>query len=134
MTFIFLSLSLCVPVNRGLLILLVLVAFALLYNKTRLQTLPKYSGTIACTPILMVSVCYIDLIVLYTVLKKEEADTGVEDEEEMYTDVPVLICASEERIGASMTVINSVYSNSQARVFFYIVTLRDAIKKIRCLV
>ncbi|XP_073802730.1 glycosyltransferase 8 domain-containing protein 2 isoform X4 [Danio rerio] len=95
-------------INRGLLILLVLVAFALLYNKTRLQTLPKYP-----------------------VLKKEEADTGAKDEKEVETDVPVLICASEERIGASMTVINSVYSNSQARVFFYIVTLRDAIKKIR---
>jgi len=57
---------------------------------------------------------------------------GMEDEKEMDTDIPVVICASEERIGASMATINSVYSNSRASVFFYIVTLRDAIKKIRC--
>ncbi|KAG1952843.1 glycosyltransferase 8 domain-containing protein 2 [Pimephales promelas] len=95
-------------INRGLLILLVLVTFALLYNKTRLQMLPNYS-----------------------VLKIGETKMGMEDEKEMDTDIPVVICASEERIGASMATINSVYSNSRASVFFYIVTLRDAIKKIR---
>ncbi|KTF83778.1 hypothetical protein cypCar_00040720 [Cyprinus carpio] len=105
-----LSLSLCLslPVNRGLLILLILVAFAVLYKKTRLQTLPKYS-----------------------VLKKDGAKTGVEDEKATDTDIPVVICASEERIGAAIATINSVYSNSRASVFFYIVTLRDAIKNIR---
>uniref|UniRef100_A0A8C3AMV4 Glycosyltransferase 8 domain containing 2 n=1 Tax=Cyclopterus lumpus TaxID=8103 RepID=A0A8C3AMV4_CYCLU len=40
--------------------------------------------------------------------------------------VPVVICASEERIGATMAVINSVYSNTDASVFFYIVTLMIA--------
>jgi len=75
---------------------------------------------------------YINLIVVYTVLKIGETKMGMEDEKEMDTDIPVVICASEERIGASMATINSVYSNSRASVFFYIVTLRDAIKKIRC--
>ncbi|XP_016137147.1 glycosyltransferase 8 domain-containing protein 2-like [Sinocyclocheilus grahami] len=95
-------------INRGLLILLILVAFALLFKKTRLQTLPKYS-----------------------VLKKDGAETGVEDEKATDTDIPVVICASEERIGAAIATVNSVYSNSRASIFFYIVTLRDAIKKIR---
>ncbi|XP_029969414.1 glycosyltransferase 8 domain-containing protein 2 [Salarias fasciatus] len=45
--------------------------------------------------------------------------------------VPVVICASEERLGATMATINSIISNSDARVFFYIVTLRDAVKLTR---
>uniref|UniRef100_A0A672RSZ0 Glycosyltransferase 8 domain containing 2 n=1 Tax=Sinocyclocheilus grahami TaxID=75366 RepID=A0A672RSZ0_SINGR len=76
-------------------ILLILVAFALLYEKTRLQTLAKYSGT--------------------------------HDKKTMDTDIPVVICASEEHIGAAMATINSIYSNSRASIFFYIVTLRDPI-------
>nr|XP_055046798.1 glycosyltransferase 8 domain-containing protein 2 [Misgurnus anguillicaudatus] len=89
-------------INRGLIILLILVAVALLFKKT----LPKISE-----------------------LKKDGYQTGVEDE--LDGDIPVLICASEERIGASMATINSVYSNTRANVFFYIVTLHDAIRKIR---
>uniref|UniRef100_A0A3Q2PJ72 Glycosyltransferase 8 domain containing 2 n=1 Tax=Fundulus heteroclitus TaxID=8078 RepID=A0A3Q2PJ72_FUNHE len=42
--------------------------------------------------------------------------------------IPVIICASEERTGASMATINSIISNTDASVFFYIVTLRDAVK------
>lgn len=45
--------------------------------------------------------------------------------------VPVIICASEERVGATMAAINSVRSNTDASVFFYIVTLRDAVKLTR---
>ncbi len=80
----------------------------------------------------MYSDYHIDLIAVYAVLKKDGAKTGVEDEKATDTDIPVVICASEERIGAAITTINSVYSNSRASIFFYIVTLRDAIKKIRC--
>uniref|UniRef100_A0A672RTZ7 Glycosyltransferase 8 domain containing 2 n=1 Tax=Sinocyclocheilus grahami TaxID=75366 RepID=A0A672RTZ7_SINGR len=104
-----LSLSLCQSIVSSS-ILLILVAFALLYEKTRLQTLAKYS-----------------------VLKKDGAKTGVEDKKTMDTDIPVVICASEEHIGAAMATINSIYSNSRASIFFYIVTLRDAIKKISSL-
>lgn len=46
--------------------------------------------------------------------------------------VPVVICASEERMGATMATINSIISNTDASVFFYIVTLRDAVKLTRC--
>lgn len=45
--------------------------------------------------------------------------------------VPIIICSSEERMGATMAVINSIYSNTDARLFFYIVTLRDAVKLTR---
>lgn len=45
--------------------------------------------------------------------------------------VPIIVCASEERMGATMATINSVYSNTDASVFFYIVTLRDAVKLTR---
>ncbi|XP_074554198.1 glycosyltransferase 8 domain-containing protein 2 [Halichoeres trimaculatus] len=45
--------------------------------------------------------------------------------------VPVIICASEERMGASMAAINSIKSNTEASVFYYIVTLRDAVKMTR---
>ncbi|XP_051912168.1 glycosyltransferase 8 domain-containing protein 2 [Hippocampus zosterae] len=41
--------------------------------------------------------------------------------------VPVVICASEERMGATMATINSIHSNTNANVLFYIVTLRDAV-------
>ncbi|XP_057179555.1 glycosyltransferase 8 domain-containing protein 2 isoform X3 [Triplophysa rosa] len=92
-------------INRGLFILLILVALYVLLNKTRSQ-MAKFSE-----------------------LKKDEIEAGVEDKPDR--DVPVLICASEERIGASMATINSVFSNTQANVFFYIVTLRDAIRNIR---
>lgn len=58
----------------------------------------------------------------------------LDDESETETDIPVVICAAEERLGAAMATINSVYSNTRANVLFYIVTLRDAIKLARCVV
>ncbi|TNM91707.1 hypothetical protein fugu_020087 [Takifugu bimaculatus] len=45
--------------------------------------------------------------------------------------IPVVICSSEERVGATMATINSIYSNTKASVFFYVVTLRDAVKLTR---
>ncbi|KAM4569127.1 glycosyltransferase 8 domain-containing protein 2 [Odontesthes bonariensis] len=45
--------------------------------------------------------------------------------------IPVIICASEERMGATMAAINSIISNTHTSVFFYIVTLRDAVKLTR---
>ncbi|XP_061570867.1 glycosyltransferase 8 domain-containing protein 2 [Cololabis saira] len=45
--------------------------------------------------------------------------------------VSVVICASEERMGATMATINSIISNTGASVFFYIVTLRDAVRLTR---
>ncbi|XP_072310342.1 glycosyltransferase 8 domain-containing protein 2 [Eucyclogobius newberryi] len=45
--------------------------------------------------------------------------------------IPVLLCAAEERLGAAMATVNSIHSNTDADVFFYIVTLHDAVKLTR---
>uniref|UniRef100_A0A8C3AKN7 Glycosyltransferase 8 domain containing 2 n=1 Tax=Cyclopterus lumpus TaxID=8103 RepID=A0A8C3AKN7_CYCLU len=97
----------CASVNRVLLVLLVLLVCLLLHSTLlRASSRPKLSARVPSGRV-------------------SEAEPVV----------PVVICASEERIGATMAVINSVYSNTDASVFFYIVTLRDAsliIKRIRC--
>lgn len=68
---------------------------------------------------------------------KREGDGGDEEEEEEKKEeedvVPIVICSSEERMGATMAAVNSVHSNTDARLFFYIVTLRDALKLTRFL-
>ncbi|KAG9329622.1 hypothetical protein JZ751_003457 [Albula glossodonta] len=56
---------------------------------------------------------------------KVEAIGQVEDVDD--GSILVVICASRERMGAAMTTINSVRSNTQAKVLFYIVTLRDSV-------
>ncbi|CAL1569170.1 unnamed protein product [Knipowitschia caucasica] len=45
--------------------------------------------------------------------------------------IPVVLCAAEERLGAAMATVNSIYSNTDAEVYFYIVTLRDAVRLTR---
>ncbi|XP_044199762.1 glycosyltransferase 8 domain-containing protein 2 [Thunnus albacares] len=99
-------------INRVLLVLLVLMVCLLLHSTLlRASTRPKVSdhwkklGNAAQAP----------------AAKLPEVDNVI----------PVIICASEERMGATMATINSVYSNTHASVFFYIVTLRDAIKMAR---
>ncbi|XP_040029568.2 glycosyltransferase 8 domain-containing protein 2 [Gasterosteus aculeatus] len=99
-------------INRVLLVLLVLMVCLLLHSTVlRKSTRPKLSdhlkGLASATQVAAVR------------------------EPEPYDVVPVVICASEERIGATMAVINSVYSNTDASLFFYIVTLRDAVKLTR---
>lgn len=61
---------------------------------------------------------------------EEEEEKEEEEEEDV---VPVVICSSEERMGATMAAVNSVHSNTDARLFFYIITLRDAVKLTRFL-
>lgn len=58
---------------------------------------------------------------------------GEEEEQDKENVVPIVICSSEERMGATMAAVNSVHSNTDARLFFYIVTLRDAVKLTRFL-
>ncbi len=40
-------------------------------------------------------------------------------------EIPVLITAAEERLGAVVAAMNSIYQNSKANVAFTIVTLND---------
>ncbi|XP_019955378.2 glycosyltransferase 8 domain-containing protein 2 isoform X1 [Paralichthys olivaceus] len=99
-------------INHVLLVLVVLMLCLLLHNTLyRASTQPKLSdhwrshGSAARGP----------------ALKVPEADKVI----------PVIICASEERMGGTMATINSIRSNTEASVFFYIVTFRDAVKLTR---
>lgn len=62
------------------------------------------------------------------VKRDEEEDREVEEDENV---VPIVICSSEERMGATMAAVNSVHSNTNAPLFFYVVTLHDAVKLTR---
>lgn len=46
-------------------------------------------------------------------------------------EIPVLITAAEERLGAVVTAMNSVYQNSKANVAFTIVTLNDTVDHLK---
>lgn len=45
--------------------------------------------------------------------------------------IPVLITAAEERLGAVIAAMNSVYRNSKANVVFTIVTLNDTVDHLK---
>ena len=42
-------------------------------------------------------------------------------------EIPVVITASEERLGAVVAAINSIYQNTKANVVFNIVALNDTV-------
>ena len=46
-------------------------------------------------------------------------------------EIPVLITAAEDRLGAVVAAMNSVYSNSKANVVFHIVTLNDTVDHLK---
>ncbi|XP_036374108.1 glycosyltransferase 8 domain-containing protein 2-like [Megalops cyprinoides] len=84
--------------------------------------------------VLMTLLILVVYVVLYSKVHKAqppsaEAEAKVEGETETVAEdeILVVICASKERMGGAMTTINSVRSNTEANVIFYIVTLHDAI-------
>ncbi|XP_019400310.1 PREDICTED: glycosyltransferase 8 domain-containing protein 2 isoform X2 [Crocodylus porosus] len=89
-------------VNQILLVLLVLTVCVILYNKVH-----RVPST----------------------LKNETAH--LENGEEMEEEIPVVICAAAGRMGAVIAAINSIYSNTDANVLFYIVGLKNSIPHIR---
>lgn len=46
-------------------------------------------------------------------------------------EIPVLITAAEDRLGAVIAAMNSVYHNSKANVAFTIVTLNDTVDHLK---
>lgn len=46
-------------------------------------------------------------------------------------EIPVLITAAEERLGAAVAAMNSVYQNSKANVVFTIVTLNNTVDHLK---
>ncbi|KAM8883263.1 glycosyltransferase 8 domain-containing protein 2 [Synchiropus picturatus] len=98
--------NVCVSVQRVLLVLLVLLVCLLLHNTfLGASARPKLSDK----------------------WKNIHSPAKAPTETPAQDVVSVVICASEERLGATMATINSIYSNTDADVFFYIVTLRDAV-------
>lgn len=49
----------------------------------------------------------------------------------MDEEIPVVICAAAGRMGATMAAINSIYSNTDANIVFYVVGLRNTLSRIR---
>lgn len=81
-----------------------------------------------------------NLLNLSDILRKENPDSGIilPFESELTPDlrlesprkgeeIPVLITAVEERLGAVVAAMNSIYENSKANVVFTIVTLNDTV-------
>lgn len=58
-------------------------------------------------------------------------DDDPEAPEDMEEEIPVVICAAAGRMGAAMAAINSIYSNTDANVMFYVVGLRSTLPRIR---
>ncbi|KAM7328007.1 hypothetical protein ACRRTK_012099 [Alexandromys fortis] len=65
-----------------------------------------------------------------SVLKPEAGDDS-ESPEDMEEEIPVVICAAPGRMGATMAAINSIYSNTDANIVFYVVGLRNTLPRIR---
>lgn len=51
--------------------------------------------------------------------------------EELDDEIPVVICAAAGRMGAAMAAINSIYSNTDANILFYVVGLRNTLSRIQ---
>ena len=61
-------------------------------------------------------------------------DVDSETPEELEDEIPVVICAAAGRMGAAMAAINSIYSNTDANILFYVVGLRNTLSRIRYVV
>lgn len=55
----------------------------------------------------------------------------LESMEEMEEEIPVVLCAAAGRMGATIAAINSIYTNTDSNVLFYIVGLKSGIPHIR---
>ncbi|MBW01039.1 Glycosyltransferase 8 domain-containing protein 2, partial [Eschrichtius robustus] len=62
-----------------------------------------------------------------TTRKNDDSETP----EDMEDEIPVVICAAAGRMGAAMAAINSIYSNTDANILFYVVGLRNTLSRIR---
>uniref|UniRef100_A0A3Q2UVL5 Glycosyltransferase 8 domain containing 2 n=1 Tax=Haplochromis burtoni TaxID=8153 RepID=A0A3Q2UVL5_HAPBU len=91
------------------------------------------SDRVSVNRILLVLLVLMVCLLLRSTLPKNAGQVPQEHAAEAHDVVPVVICASEERMGASMATINSIISNTDASVFFYVVTLRDAVRLTRCI-
>lgn len=99
-------------INQGLLLLVILTFCLVLYNK--FHNTPLYEEVSAEEP------------------DFETPHSSVHTVEESRADaaeglIPIIICATDDRMGGTIATINSIYKNTKAKVFFYIITLRDSL-------
>lgn len=89
-------------INQALLLLLIVTVCGILYKKGHEGAAPR-----------------------------RRADEDSEPPEDLEDEIPVVICAAAGRMGATMAAINSIYSNTDANVMFYVVGLRNTLSRIR---
>ncbi|XP_075065402.1 glycosyltransferase 8 domain-containing protein 2 [Mixophyes fleayi] len=80
--------------------------------------------------LLVLTFCVIWYSTIYkvpTMEEDEDADSEVQEEDV----IPVVICAASGRMGGTIAAINSIYSNTDANVLFYIIGLRNTLVHIR---
>ena len=46
-------------------------------------------------------------------------------------EIPVVITAAQERVGAAVAAMNSIYQNTKSNVVFYIVTMNDTVDHLK---
>ncbi|XP_036375625.1 glycosyltransferase 8 domain-containing protein 2 [Megalops cyprinoides] len=100
-------------INRVLLMLLILMVYVILYSKMHRAPPPPSHIETKVEP----------GVAGRAAVNEVAADEVAEAED----DILVVVCAAEERMGAAMATINSIRSNTEASVFFYIVTLHDTV-------
>ncbi|XP_035281655.1 glycosyltransferase 8 domain-containing protein 2-like [Anguilla anguilla] len=119
--------------NRVLLMLLILMMYIILYSKVHKVQLPNgntgESGGVKMEPGVTHKAAGREKPEEAEMLEKVETVAQVEEVDG--NAILVVICAAKERMGGAMTTINSVRSNTEANVIFYIVTLRDAVSYTR---
>ncbi|XP_043824382.1 glycosyltransferase 8 domain-containing protein 2 [Dromiciops gliroides] len=82
--------------------------------------------------LLVLTICVILYKKAYKVSTLKNETDDAEDSEEMEEEeIPVVVCAAAGRMGAAMAAINSIYSNTDANVLFYVVGLRNTLSHIR---
>uniref|UniRef100_A0A8C6Y0K6 Uncharacterized protein n=1 Tax=Naja naja TaxID=35670 RepID=A0A8C6Y0K6_NAJNA len=110
-----------VSVNQILLFLLVLTLCTfvkcVLLNATELNNIYDNSCFFCC--------CYSHCYYLLPLL------VDLESVEELEEEIPVVLCAAAGRMGAAIAAINSIYTNTDSNVLFYIVGIKNSIPHIR---
>uniref|UniRef100_A0A4W3IHY7 Glycosyltransferase 8 domain containing 2 n=1 Tax=Callorhinchus milii TaxID=7868 RepID=A0A4W3IHY7_CALMI len=100
-------------INQGLLLLVIVTFCVVLYNKfhnlSSHQTVQSDNSPAVHNPI-------------HTFKQRKSSSEDL---------IPIIICAAEERMGGTIATINSIYSNTNARIFFYIIALSDSLLHIR---
>ncbi|XP_072341081.1 glycosyltransferase 8 domain-containing protein 2 [Scyliorhinus torazame] len=99
-------------INQGLLFLVILTFCLVLYNKFHNVSPHKEEAVEEPKPPTVHSA-------IHTI--KQSKFTAPENV------IPIIICAAEDRLAGTIATINSIYSNTNANIVFYIITLRDSL-------